>query len=260
MYLRNELPEVGDFVIGTVSNISQHQIEMKLDEYKKLTGILYTSEMHRKQIRTLRVLFKKGRKFVCKVLSSDKRGINLSIRTVGAGQERTKHQQFKSEKIADEIIVQLSKQLKKKYNDLFKKIGIPLLKTYNLIYPFFEEVVLDKTILTELKLDKKTKDALEKSIINRIKPKTAILRYTVLVESKASDGLEVIKKLLNDAKKIVKKRDGTLIIKYIGAPNYRFILEHENQKTAKKIMNDLLDTLAKKISKNKGNLKSEELK
>ena len=114
MYLRDGLPDVGDFVIGTVSKVSQHQIELNLEEYKKLSGILYTSEMHRKQVRTLRVLFKSGRKFVCKVITADKSGVGLSLRKVGEGQKRTKEEEFKNEKIADEIISQLSKSTKKK--------------------------------------------------------------------------------------------------------------------------------------------------
>ena len=237
MYLRDGLPDIGEFVIGTVSKVSQHQIELTLDEYNKnLKGILYTSEMHRKQVRTLRVLFKVGRKFVCKVISSEKNGIELSIRKVGAGQERTKEEEFKNEKIADEIISQLSKSTKKKYSDLFNKIGNPILKKYNLIYPFFEELIRDASLVKELKLDKKTSDSLIKSISARIKPKNTILKLNVLMESKDPKGLEEIKKGISNIKSFIKTEGGKLEVKYIGAPKYRFVLEHENGKTAQKLV------------------------
>lgn len=247
MYLRDGLPDVDNFVIGTVSRVSQHQIELNLDEYKKLSGILYTSEMHRKQVRTLRVLFKSGRKFVCKVISADKNGIGLSLRKVGEGQKRTKEEEFKNEKIADEIIYQLSKSTKKKYDFLFSKIGTPLLKKYNLIYPFFEEVIRDDSLLKELKLDKSTNDKLFDSISARIKPKNTILKLNVLMESQDSNGLKKIQQGISDSVKFVKNEGGILTVKYIGAPKYRFILEHENGKIAQKIITNLEARLIKHL-------------
>jgi len=247
MYLRDGLPDVGDFVIGTVSRVSQHQIELNLEEYKKLSGILYTSEMHRKQVRTLRVLFKSGRKFVCKVISADKGGVELSIRKVGEGQKRTKEEEFKNEKIADEIISQLSKSTKKKYDFLFNKIGIPLLKKYNLIYPFFEEVIRSKSLLKELKLDKPTTDKLFDAISARIKPKNTILKLNILMESTDSNGLKKIQKGISDSVEFVKQEGGSLTVKYIGAPKYRFILEHENGKIAQKIVTSLEARLIKHL-------------
>ena len=245
MYLRNDLPDIGDFVIGTVSRISQHRIEFDLDEYNKIKGILYTSEMHRKQVRTMRVLFKYGRKFVCKVISSDKGGVNLSLRKVGAGQERTKQEAFKNEKIADEIISQLAKSTNKKYPELFKKIGLPLLKKYNLIYPFFEELIRDEELISELKLDKATKDNLLKVISSRIKPKNTILKLNILMESRDSNGLAKIRKGIDDSISFIKKEGGNLTIKYIGAPKYKFILEHEHGKTAQKLVTTLEARLTK---------------
>jgi len=247
MYLRDGLPDVGDFVIGRVSKISQHRIELNLEEYRKITGILYTSEMHRKQVRTLRVLFKLGRKFVCKVISADKSGIGLSLRKVGEGQKRTKEEEIKNEKIADEIILQLSKSTDKKYDLLFNKIGAPLLKKYNLIYPFFEEVIRDNSLIKELKLDKSTNDKLVSAIARRIKPKNTVLKFDVLMESKDSNGLKKIQKGISDSVKFVKTEGGSLSVKYIGAPKYRFILEHENGKIAQKIITNLEARLIKHL-------------
>jgi translation initiation factor 2 subunit 1 len=258
MYLREGLPEVGDFVIGTVSKVSQHKIVLTLDEYKQLRGTLYTSEMHRKQVRTMRVLFKSGRKFVCKVVSSDKTGIDLSLRKVGAGQERTKEEEFKNEKIADGIILQLAKSTNTKYETLFKKIGIPILKKYNLIYPFFEEVLRDESIVKQLKIDKSTNENLVKTILKRIKPKNSILKLNVLMESNESNGLEKIKRSITDSIKFIKKEGGKLTVKYIGAPKYRFILEHENGKTAQKLVINMEARLNKYLKN--GSLTIKEIK
>ena len=45
----------------------------------------------------------------------------------------------------------------------------------------------------------------------------------------------------------VKKEGGSLTVKYIGAPKYRFILEHENGKIAQKIITSLEARLIKHL-------------
>jgi translation initiation factor 2 subunit 1 len=260
MYLREELPEVGDFVIATVDNISAHTVELNLDEYKELKAVLHTKEMHRKQVRTLKVFFKIGRKIVGKVIRSNASGIDLSIRKVGAGQEKTKEQEWKNEKIADEIISFTAKQAKIDYDKAFEKIGKPLLKKYELIYPFFAETVSDNTLLNELKLDKKLKTTLLSIIKNRIKIPTANLKFKVIIESKASNGLEEIKKVIGSAEKFAEKEGGALTVKYISAPEYRFEFKHSDRKNASKIVEDLFNYLSKQLNKVTGKLEFTEIK
>jgi len=260
MYLREELPEVGDFVIATVDSVSRHKVELALDEYKNLKAILHTSEMHRKQVRTLKVFFKIGRKIVGKVIKSSDAGIDLSIRKVGASQERTKEQEWKNEKIADEIISFTAKQANVDYEKAFEKIGKPLLTKYGLIYDFFSETASDNTLLNELKLNKKLKETLLSIIQNRIKIPTANLKFKVIVESRASNGLEEIKKVMASAEKFAKKQGGELTIKYISAPVYRFEFKHSDRKNAGKIVEELFNSLSKQLNKAVGNIEFEEIK
>jgi translation initiation factor 2 subunit 1 len=260
MYLRDGLPEVGDFVIATVDGVSFHKVELTLDEYKDSKAVLNTSEMHRKQVRTLKVFFKLGRKIVGKVIKSGPSGIDLSIRKVGASQERTKETEWKNEKIADEIISFAAKQANIDYDKAFAKIGKPLLDKYGLIFPFFSEVVSDNALLNELKLDKKLKESLISVVQGRIKIKTANLKFKVTMESKSPNGLEVIKKTVKDAIKFAEEKEGELTVKYIGAPIYRFEFKHPDQKGASKIVEELFDSLSKQLNKEKGTIESVEIK
>lgn len=260
MYLRDGLPEVGEFVIATVVNVSSHKVELTLDEYKDLKAVLYTSEMHRKQVRTLKVFFKIGRKIVGKVTKSGPTGIDLSIRKVGASQERTKEEEWKNEKIADEIISFAAKQADVDYEKAFEKIGKPLLKKYGLIFSFFSEVASDNSILNELKLDKKLKESLLSVIQGRIKIRTADLKFKVSIESKAPNGLKVIKDTIKDAIKFVEEKDGELTVKYISAPVYRFEFKHPDLKGSGKIVEELFDSLSKQLNKAKGTIETAEIK
>jgi translation initiation factor 2 subunit 1 len=211
-------------------------------------------------VRTLRVFFKIGRKIVGKVVRSNSSGIELSIRKVGAGQEKTKEQEWKNEKIADEIISFTAKQAKVDYDKVFEKIGKPLLKKYGLIYPFFSETVSDIPLLNELKLDKKLKETLLSIIKNRIKIPTANLKFKVLIDSRAPNGLEEIKKVIESAEEFAEKEGGALTIKYISAPEYRFEFKHSDRKNASKIVEDLFNYLSKQLNKVTGKLEFTEIK
>ena len=67
MYIRKNIPEIGEFVIGTVESTKSHHVIFKLDEYN-LNADLYTTEINRKEVRNFKVVFKKNRKFVLKVI------------------------------------------------------------------------------------------------------------------------------------------------------------------------------------------------
>jgi len=125
-----------------------------------------------------------------------------------------------------------------------------------LIYPFFEELLRDVSLVKQLKLDKKTNETLINSISNRIKPKNTILKLNVLIESKNSNGLEKIQKSIKDSINFIKNEGGTLKVKYIGAPKYRFILEHENGKIAQKLVTSMEARLNKHLKNGSLSIKS----
>ena len=136
----------------------------------------------------------------------------------------------------------------------------PLLKKYELIYPFFAETVSDTTLLNELKLDKKLKETLLSIIKNRIKIPTANLKFKVIMDSKAPNGLEEIKKVIGSAEKFAEKEGGDLTVKYISAPEYRFEFKHSDRKNASKIVEDLFNYLSKQLNKVTGKLEFTEIK
>jgi translation initiation factor 2 alpha subunit (eIF-2alpha) len=56
MYVRKNLPEAGELVIGTVKSTKSHHVIFDLDEYN-LKADLYTTEINRKEVRNFKVVF-----------------------------------------------------------------------------------------------------------------------------------------------------------------------------------------------------------
>jgi len=247
MYIKKNIPEIGEFVIGTVESTRAHQVIFNLDEYN-INADLYTTEINRKEVRNFKVVFKKNRKFVLKVVKSSKSGINLSLRKVGSGQERAKQEEYRNEKIADEIINQTSKQLKIKYSDFFKKTGDKILDKYDLLYPLFQESIENHEIMDFLKLTKKNKDALLSNIKSRISVKEKTFKYNFNFESKKSNGILIIKNTVKKILESVKNEKVKLEIKYIGPGKYRFNITPKNNKKINKIIEIIEKTLRKNLT------------
>ena len=86
--------------------------------------------------------------------------------------------------------------------------------------------------------------------------KNTILKFNVSISSRDSNGLSKIKKGISDTISFIKREGGTLTVKYIGAPKYRFVLEHENGKTAQKLVNSMEARLSKHLKNGSLTIKS----
>lgn len=252
MYKKPGFPEIGEFVICTVKDVQQHAVLMDLDEYSSKQGMLYTSEVSRKLIRALKVFFKKGRKMVCKVMDVDtaKGHINLSHRRVGAGQERSKKKEWSQEKNADDLLQVFAKQNKLKIEDVYAKISNNILSKYGDLFPVFLEAAKgDTSLILNSGADKKLAGRLVELIQKRIVIPIAEIKGTLVMQSSAPDGLEIIKKAALDAEAAAKKLNCDLEMRYLGAPRYKISLSCAERKEAERAFESVLSVIEKVIGK-----------
>src|SRR3990172_10182004 len=139
MYAKKNLPEKDGLVICTIREATPSSVFATLDEFEKAEGMIHVSEIARKQVRAMKVYLKPGTKLVCKVMSIDtgKRYAELSIRRVGEGQRRTKLQQWRNEKIANDILEVFAKQSGLTTKQAYDKVGYPIIEKYGGLYPAF---------------------------------------------------------------------------------------------------------------------------
>lgn len=249
MYKKPNFPEVDEFVICTVKEVQQHSVFLDLDEYEDKQGMLHTSEISRRLIRTMRVFFKPGRKIVCKVVFVDpeKKHINLSHRRVGTGQERSKQKEWNNEKRADDLLQVFAKQNKLDIKKVYKDIGFKIIDKYDAIFPIFLDIAKGDTKLLDKLIDKKLAEKLVALIQKRIIIPKAEIKGVLVISSQAPDGIEIIKKAIETAFEV--GQDCELEIKYISAPKYSFCLRCEDGKQAEKAVEEIVSAVEKAVGK-----------
>jgi translation initiation factor 2 subunit 1 len=257
MYLKKGFPEVNEFVICTIKQLLPHSVFVSLDEYENKEGIIHASEMSRKIMRNLRTLLKIGSKKVCKVVKIDKEKghIDLSLRRVGAGQERNKLAQWKNEKTANDVLEVFAKDTKQKIEDVYAKCGNKILDEYGELYPTFIEVAKDgEKVLTELKIP----STISKSLTALIKKRIAIPKISIsgkiILTSTASNGLEIVKTAIKKMQDLAKKNKIDFDIKYLGAPSYKFYMSSEDPKIIEKFLTNLTEEIEDYMEKNEGKI------
>jgi translation initiation factor 2 subunit 1 len=240
VYLKKGVPSVDDLLICTIERLAQHECFVKLDEYKDTEGMIHTSEMDRRTVRNMRVMLKPGRQLICKVMDVNPNQINLSIRRVGEGQRRSKLQEWKNEKRADDLLQFFAKRDKLELEDLYNKFD-KIVEEYGGIYSFMLEVArLGENALDELDIKSKIAHELFGLIQQRIKPPKATIQGVLHMHSNKGDGLLAIKKVEKEIQKIADKNEVEVKLSYSGAPTYQISLSAENKKDIEQTVEEII--------------------
>lgn len=221
--------EEGDIVLCTVDRIVGTTVFVKIEGNGE-GGIIF-SEIAPGRIRNIRNYVVPKKKIVCKVLRISPKHIDLSLRRVTKKEKKEKLEEIKQEKSYMNI---LKSVLKDKAEEIIEKI-----EKKEKIYDFFQEAKENPKNLEKL-VDKKDSQKIL-DILKTQKRKIVIVKKDVLLTTKKTDGLSLIKNLLKDLKEIK--------IKYISAGHYTFETESEDAKKADNKLRDILSEIEKKAKK-----------
>ena len=235
--LKKGLPKIGENVICRVERITQFAAWVKLEEYDA-EGMIHISEVAGKWIRDIREYVKKGKMYVTKVMGVDekKKFVRLSLRRVTAFERKEKLNEFRAEKRAYSIIKQAAKILKMSEKEFENEIE-KILKEYDSLREFLEDVRTGEKIDIEKNFLEKIREIVEKSV----KEKVVSIKAEILLKSFEPNGIEIIKSALNE---LEKKSGG--VIKYISAPRYMIEIKTKNPKETEKKLVKLLEGFSKK--------------
>ncbi len=242
---KKEFPEENEILLCTVNRTVGPSVFITLDDYNK-EGVIPFSEVAPGRIRNIRDYIKIGQKIVCKVLRVDelKGHVDLSLRRVT---KKEKKEVVTAHKRAKEALVMLglttnktrAEQLAKTINEKLGKLGLAIL---------LQELteIKSEESLSKLKTfgfsQEEAKNFLD-IISEKIKEKKVIVKTKISLSSKASDGIEKIKKVFETAK---PEKKVPLKISYLGAPNYLITLEGKNYKEANKNLKELCSKITTK--------------
>jgi translation initiation factor 2 subunit 1 len=226
-----EWPEEGELVVCTVDTVKDFVAFVKLDEYGGRQGLIPISEVATGWIKYIRDYIREGQKVVCKVLNVDaRRGhIDLSLKDVNEHQRREKIREWKNEQKAHKWIGFVSEVT----GESDQSIEEVIYGEYGLLYPFFEDVVVNGRDVVE-KLGFKeavTNDLIRVATENVKTPKVTITGYLDLTSTKP-DGVNIIRRALRSALPKVSEFD--IELSYVGAPTYRIKVTAPDYKSAEK--------------------------
>lgn len=247
-FKKHGMPEEGELVFCTVTNVQYNSVFVNIDEYSK-QGLIHISEISPGRIRNIRDYVKEGKMIVCKIIKIDRsRGnIDVSLRRVTEMQRRQKTDERKQEQKAENIVETLANQIKKPVDKVYEELVKVLLPKYGMLQYAFEDVVEKNQNLEKLGVSKEYAKELEDLIREKIKPKQVTISGTISIKSFAENGIEIVKNALIAAEKV----QGDINIRYLGAGHYALIIVAKEYKSAEKILKQVLEVLEKELKADK---------
>ena len=247
LYRKQGFPEDGELVICTVGKVHFHTVFVKLDEYDK-QGVIHISEVSPGRIRNIRDYVKEGKKVICKVLRINKeRGhIDLSLRRVTEMQRRAKNNDIKQEQLAEKIVEQASKKLKKNLHVFYDEITSKVFEKYPALFECFNDVALGNAELKDFNINPKDIKELETLIKQRIKPKEVQIKGHFEVKFYQADGVDLVKKTFTQ----VESENVNLY--YLGGGKYNLVITSSDYKAGEKILDKCLDKVNSFVDENDG--------
>ena len=222
--------EVGDVVLCTVDRIAGTVVFVRIDGIGE--GSIITSEIAPGRIRNLREYVVPKKKIVCKVLRISQNGnIDLSLRRVTQKEKKEILEQEKQEKSYKSVLKGI---LGEKAEEIIRKI-----EEEEKLFDFLQEAKENSKKLEKIAGKTDAKKVLD--IIQTQKQKKAVLKKIINLTTKKSNGLKLIKELLENLKEVE--------IKYISAGRYSIKIEADDIKTADNRLKEILKSLEEKAKK-----------
>jgi len=246
--LEEGFPEVGDFVMCTVSEIFPYGAMVKLDEYQ-LEGMIPIREISSSWVKNIRNHVKENQKVVCKVLRVDtaKQHIDLSLRKVTNKQQKAAVKSYKTKKKGNKLLEYFGtqngisqEQLLEMYTNIMSK--------YAVVYDFFELVVAkDKSLLAGIVPDEYV-DSLYDIIISNIETPLVEIHGEITVTCPQGDGVLHIKENLSKVVEDNTDEDVKVEIRLLGSPRYSIKIVAPDYKVAETSLENVVSQITSLMS------------
>ena len=251
---RRNLPEKGDLVIGTVKSIFDHGVYVDLDEYEDLQAYCHVSEVSSTWVRNIRNVMRLGKKVVGRVMRVKENQIDISIKRVSEGLQRTKVEEWKHYKTAITLLEMAAKQRKMDFELARSEVEDLSTEFYGSLYQAFEDSLFrgEATFLDAGVSEEWAKVLTSIAKKNLSIPKVEISRDIEII-CWEGNGVNLIRDALKKALKAqdeieAAEEELSMDIYVRGTPNCRFIISARDYQLAEELMSKAYqaveDTLA----------------
>ncbi|MBU7013816.1 MAG: translation initiation factor IF-2 subunit alpha [Theionarchaea archaeon] len=245
---KKEYPEVGELVIGDVTDVFPYGAFVKLDEYDKV-GMIHIKEISSAWVKNIRNHVREGQKVVTKVLKvvPNKGHIDLSLRRTTAQQRKWKIQQYKREKKVEKLLEYYQKESGLTEEELENCVIEPIKKKYESILEGMEAMVREKTLLSII--PETCRDSFFELLAANIEVPTVEITGYLDVTCPQRNGVEIIKDALT------KVEDDGVTVQLVGTPRYMVKIEAEEYKVAEDILKNIHESVTSFIEEHGGEVK-----
>jgi translation initiation factor 2 subunit 1 len=247
---KQEWPESGDLVIGTVENVTDYGAYVKLDEYDK-KGLLHVSEISSSWIRNIRDFVREGQKVVLKVLrvDSEKGHIDLSLRRVTKREKIEKIMSWKKERKAEALIRSVAEKTRLPVEEIYEKAGTPMENEYGLYEGFEKAVKEGAEFLTKMGVPEDIAKTIVEVGQERIHIPMVKVKGTIELRCMKPNGVKIIKEAFANAKKAEKSGSTKLRFYVIAAPKYGVEVLAEDYKSAEDTFQKVAQNVVSNVTK-----------
>jgi len=247
---KQEWPEPGDLVIGTVETVTDYGAYVKLDEFSK-KGLLHVSEISSSWIRNIRDFVREGQKIVLKVLRVDteKGHIDLSLRRVTKRERIEKIMFWKKERKAEALLRNIAEKMSMPLEEIYEKAGKPLEDEYGLYEGFERAVKEGPDILTKVGVPEDVAKVIIEVVQERIHIPMVKVKGTVELRCVKPNGVKIIKEAFANAKKGEKLGNAKLRFYVTAAPKYSIEVLAEDYKQAEDVLQKVAQNVVSNVSK-----------
>ncbi len=236
-------PSVGELVLGTCSKLTPHGAYFEIFDYEKLgseAGFVHISELSRTWVRNIRSHIREGQRAVAKILRVDtSRGeIDMSIRRVSEPQRRSKLTEFKQENRARGLVSVACE----KVEGSLENVEGSIIGNFGSIYEgLIRARENGESVLTEIGIPDLVAQEIYQLALKELQPPMVRLTGLVNITCYESEGVIILKEFFKSFQKnFNKKHKGSdLNIQVISPPDYRFVVESGDWRTAEDIWKDV---------------------
>lgn len=219
---KDELPDVGDYVVATVKDVRPYGAYVELDDYK-ITGFLPLSEVSSSYVRDIRDHIREGEKVVAKVIRIHHKikSVDVSLKEVSEKERERILRKWRRDQRGLKIIEEMAKEMNLNYEEIKEKFT-SLLNRYPTVYDVLENVIIDPSLLQKIGLASLEKPIL-KYLTRKVKPKRYVYEVRLKVFYVGRGGCYLIKQKLKELQERIKRIDDKLEVELFndGTPYYR---------------------------------------
>lgn len=252
---RQEWPDEGELIVGTVYKVLNYGAFVKLEEYYGKEAFIHISEVSSGWVKNIRDHVRENQKIVSRVLRvNPKKGhVDASLKRIREDQRTKKIQQWKIEQKAEKFLELAAKSLDKSLDEAYDEVGYELMDIFGDVYGAFETAADEGAVsLAEEGIDAAWAVAIEEVAQKNITPPEVHISGYVDIKTFVPDGVDVIIEALKAAEDNGDEEE-EISVQCVGAPRYRITVKSTDYILAEKSLKEAANRCIEVVEASDGN-------